>query len=207
MTLRIVRLGTPRLPREGTRIGAVRRPPRGVRKERYASDDWFDVWYPDLAPSAELMARGKAALTAEEWAAFARVPRRDEPADAKTDSRPPRRPLARCGFLDRLLLRRRGALPSLGAARASGGARRSPRAPDTPLCFAPPHVTRAAPGRRDGRAAVYVSRDGAFRWINPKAWAGDELTRIAGHRPRADRSTPRRNVRRSRRATFPDALR
>jgi len=73
VTLRIVRLGTPRLPREGTRIGAVRRPPRGVRKERYASDDWFDVWYPDLAPSAELMARGKAALTAEEWAAFARA--------------------------------------------------------------------------------------------------------------------------------------
>jgi uncharacterized protein YeaO (DUF488 family) len=41
----------------------VRRPPRGVRKERYALDDWFDVWFPDLAPSAELMARGKAAGT------------------------------------------------------------------------------------------------------------------------------------------------
>jgi uncharacterized protein YeaO (DUF488 family) len=72
MTLRIVRLGTPRLPQEGTRIGTVRRPPRGVRKERYAADDWFDVWYPDLAPSPELMARAKAAATAGEWQAFVR---------------------------------------------------------------------------------------------------------------------------------------
>jgi uncharacterized protein YeaO (DUF488 family) len=63
VTLRIVRLGEPRDPQEGTRIGTVRRPPRGVRKERYARDDWFDVWYPDLAPSAELMAQGKAAVT------------------------------------------------------------------------------------------------------------------------------------------------
>ncbi|HEX6980723.1 MAG TPA: DUF488 family protein [Alphaproteobacteria bacterium] len=73
MTLRIVRLGTRRLPQEGIRIGAVRRPPRGVRKERYAADDWFDVWYPDLAPSPELMARGKAASTEKEWIAFVRA--------------------------------------------------------------------------------------------------------------------------------------
>jgi uncharacterized protein YeaO (DUF488 family) len=72
MTLRIVRLGTPRLPQEGTRIGAVRRPPRGVRKERYAADDWFDVWYPDLAPSPKLVSQAKAALTAKEWSAFVR---------------------------------------------------------------------------------------------------------------------------------------
>ena len=73
MTLHIVRLGTPRLPQEGPRIGAVRRPPRGVRKERYAADDWFDVWYPDLAPSLELMSRGRAASTAKEWSAFVRA--------------------------------------------------------------------------------------------------------------------------------------
>ncbi len=72
MTLRIVRLGTPRFPQEGTRIGAVRRLPRGVRKERYAADDWFDVWYPDLAPSPELVSRAKAARTANEWRAFVR---------------------------------------------------------------------------------------------------------------------------------------
>jgi uncharacterized protein YeaO (DUF488 family) len=73
MTLRIVRLGEPRDPHEGTRIGTVRRPPRGVRKERYAADDWFDVWFPDLAPSAALMARGKAALTETEWKGFVRA--------------------------------------------------------------------------------------------------------------------------------------
>ncbi len=73
MTIRIVRLGAPRDPHEGARIGAVRRPPRGVRKERYAADDWFDVWYPDLSPSAELMAQGKAADTAAEWNAFVRA--------------------------------------------------------------------------------------------------------------------------------------
>jgi uncharacterized protein YeaO (DUF488 family) len=72
MAVHIVRLGTPRHPQEGTRIGTVRRPPRGVRKERYAAEDWFDVWYPDLAPSVELMSRAKAASTARQWNAFAR---------------------------------------------------------------------------------------------------------------------------------------
>jgi uncharacterized protein YeaO (DUF488 family) len=71
--LRIVRLGQPRGPQEGTRIGTVRRPPRGVRKERFATDDWFDVWYPDLAPSAKLMTQGKAAVTERDWSAFARA--------------------------------------------------------------------------------------------------------------------------------------
>ncbi|MCT8996784.1 DUF488 domain-containing protein [Chelativorans intermedius] len=73
MTLRIVRLGSPRLPGEGTRIGTVRRLPRGVRKERYAADDWFDVWYPELSPSAGLVARAQAARTEGEWAAFAKA--------------------------------------------------------------------------------------------------------------------------------------
>lgn len=51
----------------------MRRPPRGVRKERYARDDWFDVWYPDLAPSAKLMAQGQAAVTEIEWKRFVRA--------------------------------------------------------------------------------------------------------------------------------------
>lgn len=72
MTLRIVRLGAPRARGEGTRIGAVRHSPRGVRKERYAADDWYDVWYPDLAPSPRLISRAKAAKTANEWRAFVR---------------------------------------------------------------------------------------------------------------------------------------
>ena len=73
MTLKIVRLGAPRDPQEGTRIGTVRRVPRGVREERYAADDWFDVWYPDLAPSETLMARGRAAVTETEWKSFVRA--------------------------------------------------------------------------------------------------------------------------------------
>jgi len=86
MTLHIVRLGTPRLPQEGTRIGTVRRPPRGVPKERYAAEDWFDVWYPDLAPSPELMSQGKAARTEKEWNAFLRSFRAEmkEPTPRRT---------------------------------------------------------------------------------------------------------------------------
>ncbi len=73
MPLRIVRLGSARHPDEGTRIGTVRRPPRGVRKERFSTDDWFDVWYPELAPSAELVATAQAARTDKEWASFVRA--------------------------------------------------------------------------------------------------------------------------------------
>lgn len=70
MAVRIVRLGSPRHPREGLRIGTVRRPPRGVPASRFATDDWYDVWYPILAPSADTMKRGRAARTDRDWAAF-----------------------------------------------------------------------------------------------------------------------------------------
>ncbi len=70
MPLRIVRLGSPRLPDEGTRIGTVRRPPRGVPRSEFASQDWYDVWFPTLAPSVETMKLGQAAETPAEWAAF-----------------------------------------------------------------------------------------------------------------------------------------
>ena len=73
MSLRIVRLGSPRSRDEGLRIGTVRRLPRGVRKDRYAAENWFDVWYPDLAPSPGLMARGQAAVTDREWKGFVRA--------------------------------------------------------------------------------------------------------------------------------------
>jgi uncharacterized protein YeaO (DUF488 family) len=72
MTLRIVRLGAPRHAQEGTRIGAVRRPPRGVRKERYAVENWFDVWYPELSPSPDLVSKALAAKTEAEWNRFVR---------------------------------------------------------------------------------------------------------------------------------------
>lgn len=72
MPVRIVRLGTPRAPGEGLRLGTVRRPPRGVPKEEFASRDFYDVWLPNLAPSADLMAEGRAAESDKEWAAFRR---------------------------------------------------------------------------------------------------------------------------------------
>lgn len=72
MAVRIVRLGTPRASGEGLRIGTVRRPPRGVPKARFASDDWYDVWYPNLAPSADSVHAGLAAQSDKEWAAFVR---------------------------------------------------------------------------------------------------------------------------------------
>ncbi len=73
MALRIVRLGTPRAKSEGTRIGTVRRPPRGVPKAQFAEQDWYDVWFPTLAPSAEAMKLGQLASTPTQWAAFART--------------------------------------------------------------------------------------------------------------------------------------
>lgn len=73
MSVRIVRLGTPRAPSEGTRIGAVRRVPRGVPKERYASENWFDVWFPVLSPTPDLMAQAKAAESEKDWAGFTRA--------------------------------------------------------------------------------------------------------------------------------------
>ena len=72
MPIHILRLGTPRAPGEGLRIGTVRRPPRGVPKSEFASQDWYDVWYPNLAPSAETMKLGQAVETPAEWAAFVR---------------------------------------------------------------------------------------------------------------------------------------
>ena len=61
MAIRVVRLGTERQKGEGLRIGTVRRPPRGVPKSEHASQNWYDVWLPDVAPSAELMKVGRAA--------------------------------------------------------------------------------------------------------------------------------------------------
>lgn len=72
MSIRIVRLGSPRSAGEGTRIGTVRRPPRGVPKAEFASRDFYDLWFPTLAPSAETMKLGQAAQTPAQWAAFTR---------------------------------------------------------------------------------------------------------------------------------------
>ena len=70
MVVRVVRLGSQRIQAEGTRIGTVRRPPRGVPKAAFAAQDWYDVWFPNLAPSAETVKMGQQAATAQQWRAF-----------------------------------------------------------------------------------------------------------------------------------------
>ncbi|MHB8666324.1 MAG: DUF488 domain-containing protein [Burkholderiales bacterium] len=70
MVIRVVRLGSERIKDEGTRIGTVRRPPRGVAKTAFASDNWYDVWFPNLAPSVATMKAGQAATTPRAWQAF-----------------------------------------------------------------------------------------------------------------------------------------
>jgi uncharacterized protein YeaO (DUF488 family) len=72
MSIRIVRLGTPREPDEGPRIGTVRRPPRGVPKSEFASRNYYDVWYPLLAPSDALVKQALGARSDAEWKAFTR---------------------------------------------------------------------------------------------------------------------------------------
>lgn len=82
MSIRILRLGSPRMPGEGPRLGTVRRPPRGVPKAEFASRDFYDTWLPLLSPSAELMAEGRAVQSEEDWERFAQRFRREmaEPA-------------------------------------------------------------------------------------------------------------------------------
>jgi len=72
VVVRVVRLGSARAEGEGTRIGTVRRPPRGVPRTEYATRNWYDVWFPNLAPSVETMKSAQQATTAREWAAFIR---------------------------------------------------------------------------------------------------------------------------------------
>ena len=72
MTVSVVRLGSPRAPGEGLRIGTVRRPPRGVPKAEFARRNFYDVWLPTLSPSPALVRRALAARTAADWRAFER---------------------------------------------------------------------------------------------------------------------------------------
>jgi len=87
MPVSIVRLGTPRADGEGLRIGTVRRPPRGVPKAQFAAQNWYDVWYPNLAPSVETMTLAQAAATPAQWVAFERAFRREMAAPDASRSR------------------------------------------------------------------------------------------------------------------------
>ena len=77
MAISIVQLGTPRKPGEGLRIGTVRRPPRGVPKSDFARLDYYDVWFPNLSPSAELVKEALRAVDGRAWSAFTRKFRRE----------------------------------------------------------------------------------------------------------------------------------
>jgi uncharacterized protein YeaO (DUF488 family) len=72
MAIRIVRLGSVRARGEGLRIGTVRRPPRGVRKEDYASKDIYDVWFPNLSPSEALLREAFPVTDDKTWRTFKR---------------------------------------------------------------------------------------------------------------------------------------
>jgi uncharacterized protein YeaO (DUF488 family) len=86
MTIHIVRLGQPRVAGEGPRLGTVRRPPRGVPKKDFARLDWYDVWYPVLAPSVATMKLGLGAESDRQWAKFARKYRAEMAAPAASQS-------------------------------------------------------------------------------------------------------------------------
>ena len=83
MAIRVVRLGTRRGAGEGLRLGTVRRPPRGVPKARFAKDDWYDLWLPDLAPSEPLVKQALRAQSDADWRAFARNYRKEMAAPEK----------------------------------------------------------------------------------------------------------------------------
>lgn len=72
MSIRVTRLGSPRMQGEGLRLGTVRRPPRGVPKQEYASRDFYDVWLPELAPSEQLVKQALGASGDRAWRAFVR---------------------------------------------------------------------------------------------------------------------------------------
>ena len=85
MAARIVRLGSARLKDEGLRIGTVRRPPRGVPKTKFGSENWYDLWLPELSPSEATVKLGQKAETDADWKAFAR--RYEKEMSAPTASR------------------------------------------------------------------------------------------------------------------------
>ena len=125
MAVRIIRLGSPRAAEEGLRLGTVRRPPRGVPKRKFASEDWYDVWFPNLAPSVPVMKLAQAAKTPAQWATFKVITaarwlnqrqRTDDPVARQTV--PPDK------FFRGLLLRGRSPLPPLSPPGIAAGKRR-----------------------------------------------------------------------------------
>lgn len=78
MAINVVRLGTSRLPGEGPRLGTVRRPPRGVKKEDIAARNYYDLWLPELSPTAAVVSWAQSEpWTPARWEKFARAYRRE----------------------------------------------------------------------------------------------------------------------------------
>jgi uncharacterized protein YeaO (DUF488 family) len=77
VAIRIVRLGTDRLPGEGLRLGTVRRPPRGIRKTEYAANNFYDIWLPALAPSLASVKQALTARSERDWNRFVKTYRRE----------------------------------------------------------------------------------------------------------------------------------
>lgn len=75
--IRVLRLGSARVKGEGLRIGTVRRPPRGVAKERFAAENWYDTWLPELAPSDALVKQAMKANSDKDWDEFRKKYRRE----------------------------------------------------------------------------------------------------------------------------------
>ena len=86
MVVRVVRLGSDRVDGEGLRIGTVRRPPRGVPRAQFAAQNWYDVWYPNLAPSLETMKFARNARTDKEWRVFVKRYREEMAAPGNSRS-------------------------------------------------------------------------------------------------------------------------
>lgn len=83
MSIRVVRLGSPRARGEGIRLGTVRRPPRGVPKHRFARDNWYDTWLPELSPSEALVQAARRAISDADWRRFMKQYRREMAAPEK----------------------------------------------------------------------------------------------------------------------------
>ena len=128
MAIRIVRLGSARARDEGTRIGTVRHPPRGVPKEQHAAQNWYDVWLPELAPSAALVKdRAGRRHAAEVGRVREALSCRDGRAGEGAPSPPAGRDVVAVQLLGGLLLRGRGALSPLRAESTAERTRRQGR--------------------------------------------------------------------------------
>ncbi len=74
LKLRTFRYCDPPRRGEGLRIGTTRRPPRGVTRDRWQAEGYFDVWFPSLAPKESVLRRFQGKIVDQEsYRAFCRA--------------------------------------------------------------------------------------------------------------------------------------